>query len=60
MMTGRRLADVGYRMFSASMMLLTLYGGYLCVLRGHRYLQRRKQLQLAAQNQSIDAETIKD
>lgn len=58
MITGKRLADIGYRTFSASMMLLTAYGGYLCVMRGYRYMQRQKQLQLAAENQ--DAEIIKD
>ncbi|XP_076864854.1 cytochrome c oxidase assembly protein COX14 homolog [Brachyhypopomus gauderio] len=60
MMTGKRLADVGYRVFSASMMLLTVYGGYLCAARGYRYMQRQKRLQLAAQNQTTDTEIIKD
>ncbi|XP_034543855.1 cytochrome c oxidase assembly protein COX14 homolog [Notolabrus celidotus] len=58
MITGKRLADIGYRTFSASMMLLTAYGGYLCVMRGYRYMQKQKQLQLAAENQ--DPEVIKD
>ncbi|XP_005460881.1 cytochrome c oxidase assembly protein COX14 homolog [Oreochromis niloticus] len=56
MVTGKRLADIGYRAFSASMMLLTVYGGYLCAMRGYRYMQR--QLKLAAENQ--DPEVIKD
>ncbi|KAM9443757.1 cytochrome c oxidase assembly protein COX14 homolog isoform 1-T2 [Clarias gariepinus] len=60
MLTSKRLADVGYRVFSGSMMLLTLYGGYLCTMRGYRYWQRQKQLQLAAENQIIDQETVKD
>ncbi|XP_060766599.1 cytochrome c oxidase assembly protein COX14 homolog isoform X1 [Neoarius graeffei] len=60
MLSTKHLADVGYRVFSGSMMLLTLYGGYLCTLRGYRYVQRQKQLQLAAQNQSIDPEIVKD
>lgn len=58
MVSGKRLADFGYRAFSTSMMLLTVYGGYLCALRGYRYMERQKQLKLAAENQ--DAETIKD
>lgn len=52
MIAGKRLADIGYRTFSASMMLLTVYGGYLCVLRGYRYMQRQKELKLAAENQN--------
>lgn len=58
MITGKRLADIGYRTFSGSMMLLTVYGGYLCVLRGYRYMQRQKELKLAAENQ--DGEVLKD
>uniref|UniRef100_A0A3Q3W0S2 Cytochrome c oxidase assembly factor COX14 n=1 Tax=Mola mola TaxID=94237 RepID=A0A3Q3W0S2_MOLML len=58
MMSGKRLADMGYRAFSASMMLLTVYGGYLCAMRGYRYMQRQKQLKLSAENQ--DAEIMKD
>lgn len=58
MVTGKRLADLGYRAFSASMMLLTAYGGYLCVLRGYRYMEKQKQLKVAAENQ--DLEVIKD
>ncbi|KAI5093416.1 cytochrome c oxidase assembly protein COX14-like [Silurus meridionalis] len=60
MLSTKRLADVGYRVFSGSMMLLTLYGGYLCAMRGYRYMQRQKQLQLVAQNQNIDPEIVKD
>ncbi|XP_018602602.1 cytochrome c oxidase assembly protein COX14 homolog [Scleropages formosus] len=52
MVSGKRLADVGYRVFSGSMMLLTLYGGYLCVMRGYRYVQRQKELQAAAERQT--------
>uniref|UniRef100_A0A671SDA0 Cytochrome c oxidase assembly factor COX14 n=1 Tax=Sinocyclocheilus anshuiensis TaxID=1608454 RepID=A0A671SDA0_9TELE len=43
---------------SGSMMLLTVYGGYLCILRAQRYMQRQKQLE--AQNESAASETIKD
>lgn len=58
MITGKRLADIGYRTFSASMMLLTVYGGYLCTMRGYRYMQKQKELKLAAENQ--DPEVLKD
>lgn len=58
MVSGKRLADIGYRAFSTSMMLLTAYGGYLCAMRGYRYMQKQKQLKLAAENQ--DPEVMKD
>lgn len=58
MVSGKRLADIGYRAFSGSMMLLTVYASYLTVLRGYRYMQRQKQLKLAAENQ--DTEILKD
>ena len=58
MVTGKRLADFGYRAFTGSMMLLTVYGGYLCVMRGYRFAQKQNQLKLAAENQ--DPETLKD
>ncbi|XP_076597494.1 cytochrome c oxidase assembly protein COX14 homolog [Chaetodon auriga] len=58
MVSGKRLADIGYRTFSASMMLLTAYGGYLCAMRAYRYMDRQKQLKLAAENQ--DPEVLKD
>ncbi|XP_019952475.1 cytochrome c oxidase assembly protein COX14 homolog [Paralichthys olivaceus] len=58
MVTGKRLADFGYRAFSASMMLLTAYGGYMCAMRGYRYMQKQKALKMAAENQ--DPEIIKD
>ncbi|XP_066528998.1 cytochrome c oxidase assembly protein COX14 homolog isoform X1 [Hoplias malabaricus] len=60
MLSAKRMADVGYRLFSGSMMLLTVYGGYLCTLRAYRYVQRKKELQLAAQNQNMDPEVVKD
>ncbi|KAG9329140.1 hypothetical protein JZ751_007518 [Albula glossodonta] len=59
MVSGKRLADVGYRVFSGSMMLLTLYGGYLCTMRAYRYMQRQKELKIAAENQT-DSEVLKD
>ncbi|XP_059185844.1 cytochrome c oxidase assembly protein COX14 homolog [Centropristis striata] len=58
MVTGKRLADICYRTFSTSMMLLSVYGGYLCVMRGYRYMQKQDQLKLAAENQ--DPDVIKD
>lgn len=58
MISGKRLADLGYRAFSGSMMLLTVYGAGLCVMRGYRYMQKQKQIQVAAENQ--DSGLIKD
>lgn len=52
MMSAKRIADAGYRLFSGSMMLLTLYGGYLCVYRAQRYFEKQKQLEAAAQDQT--------
>ncbi len=60
MLGGKRIADVSYKLFSGSMMLLTMYGGYLCVLRAQRYMMKKKQLDLAAENESSASETIKD
>ncbi|XP_013889625.1 cytochrome c oxidase assembly protein COX14 homolog [Austrofundulus limnaeus] len=57
MVSGKRLADIGYRTFSASMILLTMYGGYLCAVAGYHFVQKRKQLKLAAENQ--DPELMK-
>ncbi|NXK94192.1 COX14 protein, partial [Formicarius rufipectus] len=45
MVSGKQLADFGYKAFSGSMMLLTLYGGYLCSVRVHSLLQRRRDRQ---------------
>ncbi|XP_006897137.1 PREDICTED: cytochrome c oxidase assembly protein COX14-like [Elephantulus edwardii] len=39
--TAKQLADIGYKTFSTSMILLTVYGGYLCSVRAYRYFQRR-------------------
>ncbi|XP_073469264.1 cytochrome c oxidase assembly protein COX14 [Aquarana catesbeiana] len=58
MVSSKRLADLGYKTFSGTMMLLTLYGGYLCSLRVYRYFYRREQLRIAAENQTEDI--IKD
>ncbi|XP_068123378.1 cytochrome c oxidase assembly protein COX14 [Hyperolius riggenbachi] len=52
MVSGKRIADVGYKAFSGSMILLTVYGGYLCSLRVYRYFERRWQLKAAAENQT--------
>ncbi|GCC19044.1 hypothetical protein chiPu_0018186 [Chiloscyllium punctatum] len=58
MVSSKRLADIGYRMFSGSMILLTIYGGYLCSARAYRYFQRQKALKAAAEDQVN--EMIKD
>ncbi|XP_055074520.1 cytochrome c oxidase assembly protein COX14 homolog [Misgurnus anguillicaudatus] len=58
MVSGKRIADVGYKLFSGSMMLLTVYGGYLCVVRAQRYWEKQKLRQLEEQNPNT--EIIKD
>ncbi|XP_029450873.1 cytochrome c oxidase assembly protein COX14 homolog [Rhinatrema bivittatum] len=58
MVAPSRVADIGYKAFSGSMMLLTLYGGYLCSIRAYRYFQRRNELKAAAENQT--SEVIKE
>ncbi|XP_063300905.1 cytochrome c oxidase assembly protein COX14 [Pelobates fuscus] len=58
MASPKKFADVGYKLFSTSMMLLTLYGGYLCSMRAYRFFQRREQLRIAAENQT--EEIMKD
>ncbi|NXG04290.1 COX14 protein, partial [Sakesphorus luctuosus] len=45
MVSGKQLADFGYKAFSGSMMLLTLYGGYLCSVRVNRMLRQRRERQ---------------
>ncbi|XP_032732714.1 cytochrome c oxidase assembly protein COX14 [Lontra canadensis] len=51
MPTAKQLADIGYKTFSASMMLLTVYGGYLCSARAYRYFQLRSARRQAAEEQ---------
>lgn len=51
MPSAKQLADIGYKTFSASMMLLTVYGGYLCSVRAYRYLQLRSARRQAAEEQ---------
>ncbi|XP_006888103.1 PREDICTED: cytochrome c oxidase assembly protein COX14-like [Elephantulus edwardii] len=41
MPTAKQLADIGYKTFSTSMILLTVYGGYLCSARAYQYFQWR-------------------
>ncbi|XP_048784587.1 uncharacterized protein LOC125685535 [Lagopus muta] len=48
MVSGKQLADFGYKAFSGSMMLLTAYGGYLCGVRAYRLLQNRRARQASA------------
>ncbi|XP_042200259.1 cytochrome c oxidase assembly protein COX14 [Callorhinchus milii] len=54
----KKFADVGYKVFSTSMILLTVYGGYLCTLRGYRYYTQQQTLKALAENQA--SESIKD
>ncbi|XP_011819924.1 cytochrome c oxidase assembly protein COX14 [Macaca thibetana thibetana] len=51
MPTGKQLADIGYKTFSASMMLLTVYGGYLCSVGIYHYFQQRRAQRQAAEEQ---------
>uniref|UniRef100_UPI004038D4D4 cytochrome c oxidase assembly protein COX14 isoform X1 n=1 Tax=Callospermophilus lateralis TaxID=76772 RepID=UPI004038D4D4 len=51
MPTAKQLADIGYKTFSTSMMLLTVYGGYLCSVRAYRYFQLRSARRQAAEEQ---------
>ncbi|XP_008581282.1 PREDICTED: cytochrome c oxidase assembly protein COX14 isoform X2 [Galeopterus variegatus] len=51
MPSAKQLADIGYKTFSASMMLLTVYGGYLCSARAYDYLQQRSSRRRAAEEQ---------
>ncbi|NWU99435.1 COX14 protein, partial [Upupa epops] len=52
MVSSKQLADIGYKAFSGSMMLLTLYGGYLCGVRAYHLLQRRRERQSSAGSES--------
>ncbi|XP_040338701.1 cytochrome c oxidase assembly protein COX14-like [Herpailurus yagouaroundi] len=49
--TAKQLADVGYKTFSTSMRLLSVYGGYLCSARVYHYFQRRSSRRQAAEEQ---------
>ncbi|XP_008001402.1 cytochrome c oxidase assembly protein COX14 [Chlorocebus sabaeus] len=51
MPTGKQLADIGYKTFSTSMMLLTVYGGYLCSVGIYHYFQQRRAQRQAAEEQ---------
>ncbi|XP_049639585.1 cytochrome c oxidase assembly protein COX14 isoform X2 [Suncus etruscus] len=51
MPTAKQLADIGYKTFSSSMILLTVYGGYLCSARAYRYFQRQSSQRQAAEEQ---------
>uniref|UniRef100_A0A674JQA5 Cytochrome c oxidase assembly factor COX14 n=2 Tax=Terrapene triunguis TaxID=2587831 RepID=A0A674JQA5_9SAUR len=57
MVSAKQLADFGYKAFSGSMMLLTVYGGYLCSARAYRYFQRQRALKQLDQNQ-LDPGTV--
>uniref|UniRef100_A0A8C3XRP9 Cytochrome c oxidase assembly factor COX14 n=1 Tax=Chelydra serpentina TaxID=8475 RepID=A0A8C3XRP9_CHESE len=59
MASAKQLADFGYKAFSGSMMLLTLYGGYLCSARAYRYFQRQQALKQLEQN-PLDAGGVED
>nr|XP_004649883.1 cytochrome c oxidase assembly protein COX14 [Jaculus jaculus] len=58
MPTTKQLADIGYKTFSASMLLLTVYGGYLCSVRAYRYLQLRSSRRQAAEDQKTSTSGV--
>ncbi|XP_054985033.1 uncharacterized protein LOC101556761 isoform X1 [Sorex araneus] len=51
MPTAKQLADIGYKTFSTSMILLTVYGGYLCSARVYQFFQRRSSERQASEEQ---------
>ncbi|KAM4881745.1 cytochrome c oxidase assembly protein COX14 [Thomomys bottae] len=51
MPSAKQLADIGYKTFSASMLLLTVYGGYLCSVRAYHYFQLRNTRRQIAEEQ---------
>ncbi|KAK9407148.1 cytochrome c oxidase assembly protein COX14 [Crotalus adamanteus] len=55
MVSAKQLADFGYKTFSSSMMLLTLYGGYLLSGGVYHTYQRNKRLK----EQGINADDTK-
>ncbi|XP_042303224.1 cytochrome c oxidase assembly protein COX14 [Sceloporus undulatus] len=58
MVSAKQLADFGYKTFSGSMMLLTLYGGYLCSVRAYRYFQNQSKIKQLEQQEITS--TVKD
>uniref|UniRef100_A0A8C6NG96 Uncharacterized protein n=1 Tax=Melopsittacus undulatus TaxID=13146 RepID=A0A8C6NG96_MELUD len=52
MVSGKQLADFGYKAFSGSMMLLTVYAGYLCSVRAYRLMERRRERQAAERSKT--------
>lgn len=56
MSTAKQLADIGYKTFSASMMLLTVYGSYLCSVRAYHFFQRRMSRRQAAEEQKTSGD----
>ncbi|XP_074836312.1 cytochrome c oxidase assembly protein COX14 [Carettochelys insculpta] len=59
MVSAKQFADFGYKAFSGSMMLLTVYGGYLCSARVYRYYQRRQALKQLEQSE-LGSGVVKD
>ncbi|XP_036601188.1 cytochrome c oxidase assembly protein COX14-like [Trichosurus vulpecula] len=51
MPSSKQLADFGYKAFSASIMLLIVYGGFLCSAQAYRYFQHRGVLHQAGEEQ---------
>ncbi|XP_077184772.1 cytochrome c oxidase assembly protein COX14 [Paroedura picta] len=59
MVSAKQLANFGYKAVSSSMMVLTLYGSYLCSARAYRFFQRRSLLEQVNEEQ-VHVDTVKD
>lgn len=60
MVSAKQLADFGYKAFSSSMILLTLYGGYLCGVRTYYYFQRKSIVEPVHEEEQVHADAIKN
>ncbi|TRY74126.1 hypothetical protein DNTS_026675 [Danionella cerebrum] len=58
MVSGKRVADVGYKLVSGSLMLLTVYGAFLCAVRVKQYLEWKHRT-LEDSSQISPAEPVK-
>uniref|UniRef100_A0A8C4QZ06 Uncharacterized protein n=1 Tax=Eptatretus burgeri TaxID=7764 RepID=A0A8C4QZ06_EPTBU len=50
----RKLANIAYKLFSGSMMVLTVYGAFLCSSQVYSIYMNRKARKLEAAQQPID------
>uniref|UniRef100_A0A8D0C0N1 Cytochrome c oxidase assembly factor COX14 n=1 Tax=Salvator merianae TaxID=96440 RepID=A0A8D0C0N1_SALMN len=59
MVSAKQLADFGYKTVSGSMMLLTLYAGYLCSAATYHYFQTKAE-QKRIKQQEMNTAAVKD